>query len=304
MKRGYGRAHGKIILVGEHAVVYGQPAIALPFTAVQVEVVITPSEGNTSFLTCPIYEGPLEHLPPLLNNLHVIFEAFIKDEPLHIDIKSTILLGRGMGSSAAVAIALIRAFLMYEGLTWSPSQVRALADQAEKIAHQAASGIDTWVTSQKDALQFIKGQGIDRFNLSLPASLVIADTGIRGDTKEAVGHVAQLLQEEAGRYEPIMAAIGTLVREVRGAIEDKNLRQLGRLLTCNHNYLRDLHVSHPKLDAFVEVALRAGAYGAKMTGGGLGGCMLALTTEPIEVCEALKEAGAGKTWILPLADTF
>lgn len=307
-KVGHGSAHSKIILMGEHAVVYDYPAIALPFPAVQVQVTVTASQHSSSYIDCQYYAGPLEDAPSMLANLKraisLTLDSFkILSQPIQIAIDSTIPQERGMGSSAAVSVAIVRALCDYYSVTISNKQLHLIVNQAEVIAHESTSGLDTLMTSTSKPVIYRKSQTPRPFNLKMDAYLVVADSGQAGQTKLAVNHVRLLKDKKPHLVNELMSAIGNFVQQAHQAIETNDAVELGRLMTYNHYYLNQLGISNPILDRIINAAWLAGALGAKLTGGGLGGCVIAITRDEQsaqEVAQVMKEAGAIQSWYLHL----
>ncbi|MGX7108695.1 mevalonate kinase [Facklamia miroungae] len=306
---GLGNAHSKIILMGEHSVVYDYPAIAIPFKTCQVKVKITPSAFTYSTIDCPYFKGRFDQAPAHLNNLKMALKLTLDSKhlphyPLHIEILSEIPQERGMGSSAAVSVALIRAVCDYYGKSIKDYHLRMITNEAEVIAHQSTSGIDTLVTSSNRSIIYRKSQQARDFELDLQAYLVVADSGQAGQTKLAVNHVAQLRKSKAAFVNSAMETIGSFVSQAFLAIRKKDPVELGRLMTYNHYYLNQLGVSNASLDHIVNAAWLAGSLGAKLTGGGMGGCVIALAHDQTHaqlIAESMEQAGAEKTWLLNLS---
>jgi mevalonate kinase len=286
-KIGVGKAHSKIIWMGEHSVVYGYPAIAIPLQGIEVECRIYPADEKIHFdyydtLSTAVYAA-LEYL----NHTEVA---------ISYDIRSEIPQKRGMGSSAAVSIAAIRAVFDYFEQSIDMETLEILVNKAEIIAHSNPSGLDAKTCLSDKAITFIRNIGFSTLDLDLDAYLVIADTGIYGNTREAVEKVAQA--EEANL--PHLAALGDLTEMVQKAIQDKSISEIGPLMTKAHSHLQAIGVSIEKADQLVQISLENGALGAKMSGGGLGGCIIALTetkAQAEKISKALTEGGAVQTWI-------
>lgn len=298
-------APGKIILFGEHAVVYGQPAIAVPVTHVRAEARIEPTRGGDSArilapgvgLDTRVEDLPRSH--PLTVALRGVLSACGIGElpPFTLTIQSTIPVAGGMGSGAAVSVAVIRAVSAFLGHPLPDEQVNALAYEVEKLHHGTPSGIDNTVITYARPVYFVRGQPIETFTVPTPFTIVIADTGVPSSTAITVGNVRKGWQADPDRFNPWFERVGQLVRAARHAIESGAPRTLGPLMDENHALLQQMGVSSPELDRLVEAARGAGALGAKLSGGGGGGNMIALVeAESAEkVAEALRNAGAVRT---------
>lgn len=305
---GNGYAHSKIILMGEHAVVYDFPAIALPFSAVQVHAEVASTQEDRSQLDCQYFVGALDDAPALLDNIKkavsLTMESFkLVPVPLSIKVHSTIPQERGMGSSAAVSVAIVRAICDFYEMPLEDYQLHIIVNQAEVIAHESTSGLDTLVTSTSSPVIYRKSQQPRPFKLKLDAYLIVADSGQAGQTRQAVNQVRLLKAKKPQFVHQMMAAIGNFVQEAHDAIITEDISLLGRLMTYNHYYLNQLGVSNPTLDRIINAAWLEGALGAKLTGGGLGGCVIALAKDKESaqaVAHAMQEAGAIQTWYLHL----
>ncbi len=204
-----------------------------------------------------------------------------------------------MGSSAAVSIAAIRAVFSYFDQELSDQLLEILVNKAEIIAHTNPSGLDAKTCLSDQAIKFIRNVGFVSLEINLDAYLVIADTGIHGHTREAVNKVAKF--EESNL--PHLADLGQLTEDVEEAIKAKDVISIGQSMTQAHEHLKAIGVSVEKSNQLVEEALKQGALGAKMSGGGLGGCIIALANsqnDAVVISQALEEKGAVNTWIQKL----
>mgnify|MGYP000015775187 FL=1 len=286
-KVGVGQAHSKIILIGEHAVVYGYPAISLPLLEVEVTCKVVPAESpwrlyEEDTLSMAVYAS-LEHLN-------------IQDACIRCQIDSAIPEKRGMGSSAAISIAAIRAVFDYYQAELPHHVLEILVNRAEMIAHMNPSGLDAKTCLSDQPIRFIKNVGFTELKMDLSAYLVIADTGVYGHTREAI----QVVQSKGKDALPFLHALGELTQQAEDAIRRKDAEKLGQILSQAHLHLKEIGVSSPEADSLVEMALSHGALGAKMSGGGLGGCIIALVAnldQAQELAKRLEEKGAVQTWI-------
>lgn len=299
-------APGKIILFGEHAVVYGRPALAVPVTEVQADVKVTNSLRAGIQVEAPgvSIHAELRTLAPghpLRSVIENVFKSLGLFAPpyLNIRITSTIPVASGLGSGAAVSVALIRALSAHLGHALTDEQVSALAYETEKLHHGTPSGIDNTVITYARPVYFVRGKAVETFHCGAPFTLVIGDTGIPAPTKESVGDVRKAWEADKKRLEKIFSKVGAIAQEARKIIETGKTERLGALMDENHALLQTLSVSSPELDRLVLMARAAGAEGAKLSGGGRGGNMIALAQpeRAEQVAAALLAAGAKRTLV-------
>ncbi len=292
-------APAKAILFGEHAVVYGQPAIAVPVSDLRAYASVQPNEGGLRIaagdLDIPVNidAEPVEHALALTARL-VLRALDVPAPSVTISIRSEIPIASGLGSGAAVSTALARALCMAVGQTLDNETLNDLIYEVEKIHHGTPSGIDNTVIVYERPIYFVRGEAIERLTIGTPFMLLIGDTGKSASTRAAVAGVRELYDSDHAGVEPMLDEIGGLVREARAAIESGDAPAIGKLMRQNHALLRRLTVSSPELDLLVETAGRAGALGAKLSGGGRGGNMIALVMAEtcVQVETALRTAGA------------
>lgn len=299
-----GTAPGKIILFGEHAVVYGRPAIAVPVTQVCATVTITanpdPKSGIVRIQADEInLQAQLADLSPghplsAAIRIYLAYTGCDKLPACTIRISSSIPVASGMGSGAAVSAALFRALAAFQRDSLSDEVISNLTFEVEKIHHGTPSGIDNTVIAYGMPVYFVKGEAPQTFSVAEPIHIIIGDTGIASSTAVAVGDVRKAWLADPRRFEAMFDAIGEITRSARRAIEEGQMLMLGKLMDDNHALLQNLGVSSPELDNLIQAARQAGVIGAKLSGGGRGGNMIALVdaSHIDQGAHALRSAGA------------
>jgi mevalonate kinase len=301
-------APGKIILFGEHAVVYGRPAIAVPIEQLRARAVISAdphAEPGTVHIQAPDIDLDtfMDQLPanhPLRKVVQVVLTelAITRPPALKLRVSSTIPLAAGLGSGAAVSVAIIRALSAFLGHRLQNDKVSSLAYEVEKLHHGTPSGIDNTVVTYSMPVFFVRGSPLETFRVESPFTLVIGDTGISSPTAIAVGDLRRAWLADPEHYEPIFDDVAQIVASARSLIESGQVRQLGPLMNENQVLLQEMGVSCVELDRLVSAACMAGALGAKLSGGGRGGNMIALVEDSLQadVVQALESAGAARTF--------
>ncbi len=345
-------APAKLILCGEHAVVYGRPAIAIPLGDIRASAAVVPGLPGTGLrLLAPdlgeawaAADTPANPLSELA--LSVATRLGLAGADLTITLGSAIPIASGMGSGAAIGTALVRALASHAGRALPPADVAALVYASEQRFHGTPSGIDNTVVAYERAIWYVRareagqgdkgtrgqgdkgtrgrgdkgtrGQGaggtrgegdkgrpateviskptIEPLTVGAPLTLVVGDTGVRSATKLPVGAVRAAWQADPATYEALFDAVGALVTQARAALANGEAALLGQLLDANQTLLERLGVSSPELERLVGAARGAGALGAKLSGAGWGGVMLALVTDATraDVEAALWQAGAAR----------
>jgi mevalonate kinase len=270
-------APGKLILSGEHAVVYGHPALAVAVDRC-TRVTLRRRPGPTAISASTVQDARV--LPGLLTVLPV--------SGVGVEIESDLPVGRGMGSSAALAVAVVRAWAKLEGEDLDFAQTHARAFGPEQVFHGNPSGVDHAVSAMGGGVRYTKtADGPNIQSVTLPdLRLVVIDSGTAGDTGALVAGVTA----RRPGIDPVLARIGALVGEVEGCLSCGG-HGLGPLLTANHTLLQEIGVSTTVLDDIVQTCLDAGARGAKLAGAGGGGVVVALVDDPALVLAAAADRG-------------
>ena len=300
----FGKAPGKIILFGEHAVVYGQPAIAIPVLDVTATARITPilgaAPGKVHIQAHDIQLDTLLSDLPEDHPLAAAIRATLQEiTPNHtpsftIQLDSTIPISAGMGSGAAVTVAIIRALSAFLGRPLPNERISELAYEIEKLHHGTPSGIDNTVVTFQKPVYFQRDEPLQTLALTQPTYWVIADTGEKTPTRETVADVRALHDKSPEACDVLFSEIGQIVRDARLALSQGDIESLGALMNRNQALLQELQVSSPRLEKLITAAREAGAVGAKLSGGGRGGNLIALAPREkvAQVEKHLLEEGA------------
>ncbi|MCB2209726.1 mevalonate kinase [bacterium] len=300
----FGKAPGKIILFGEHAVVYGQPAIAIPVMDVCATARVLPLltekpgvvrvQANDIRLDSLLDDLPKDH--PLAAAVRITLEDIIPDytPSFTLQLDSNIPISAGMGSGAAVTVAIIRALSAFLGDPLPNERISTLAYEIEKLHHGTPSGIDNTVVTYQKPVYFQRGEPLQTLSVAKPTFWVIADTGEKTPTKETVADVRAGYEADPDRFRAIFDAIGAIAQKARQALSMGDLTHLGELMNENQYHLEQLQVSSPRLESLIKAVRSAGAIGAKLSGGGRGGNIIALVPpeKTNHVSVALQSTGA------------
>lgn len=309
-------ACAKIILCGEHAVVYHRPAIALPLPFLRATATVAHASGRSHIDAPDIHrrfdiaerlDHPLARIVSLTVELARARGMAVDGDGttgLRLEIRSDIPVTSHLGSGAAVSVACARAIAAHFGHELAPADASGLAFEVEKIYHGTPSGIDNTVIAYEKPVWFVRGVEpvVLEAGEHTPGSwgdlhLVIGDTGIATPTRVPVGEVRRHWEADPARFEALFDEIAAVVVDAREALRLGDVEHLGVLLDRNHDLLQRVGVSCPELDALCAAARDAGALGAKLSGAGQGGNMIALTRGPThadEVRRALLAAGASR----------
>ena len=305
-------ACGKIILLGEHAVVYGRPAIALPLP-LAVEALVRKG-GNGIDLVIPrwgleqkVKPGGGQGLSGILH--HILEELELADENMTIEVIPHVPRAMGLGGSSALAVAIIRSLDQTYDLKLSSDRINRLAYECEKAAHGTPSGIDNTIATYGTPLLYQRNATqdgssgdadatFDSIKLAEPVPLVIGITGRESLTANTVARVRYAWETHQARYDGLFDQIAALTRAGLEALKDAHFRELGELMNLCQGYLNALQVSTPELEELVHIARANGALGAKLTGGGGGGSIIALCPDTQDQVAAAMEAAGYKTLIV------
>ncbi len=277
-------APGKIYLFGEHAVVYGEPAIAC---AVELRTLVTVEGSDRTTISSDLGKTGLDH------EIHPYVSSAIEKlgaRKVSVEIGSDIPVGSGLGSSAAVTIATLSAVNLEFRLGYNNEELAQMGHEIELKVQGAASPTDTFVSTFGGVVEIPSRRRLEM----IECGVVVGNTNKGATPKKTaklVRYVASLRDEYPEVIDPIIRTIGSFSKKGAFLVKNKDYVSLGKLMNVNHGLLDALGVGTAELSALVYAARKAGAYGAKITGAGGGGCMVALTDSPDEVASAIENAG-------------
>jgi mevalonate kinase len=282
---GKGSGFGKVILFGEHFVVHGVPGIVSAIdSATDAEVAQTGNELVVRDKRKAAKGYAEEKRLQQIESIQRMLKKMGVDPklPLNIWIGGTLPGFSGLGASAASSVAIARAIAEELSLKLTNEQVNQIAYEAEKAYAGNPSGIDNTAATYGGLMWFKKNTGggpddVERLSIRMPVEIVIGSTGKVANTKAMVAGVAERKNKNPEKYGDLFKQAENLAFAGRKALESYDLKKVGELMNENHRLLQEIKVSSRELDLLVDIARKSGAFGAKLTGGGGGGCMVALT---------------------------
>ncbi len=283
-------AAGKVILLGEHGVVYGRHALALPIPDA-VAVTLTESDAL-------MHDLPAEFVDLLLSQMGV------ENSHWRIGVDSRLPFGKGLGSSAAIAVAIVRAFDQRLGLGFDDERVNAIAFECEKLAHGTPSGVDNTLSTYARPMLFCNDGGLQVTTIEVNETppLLIAWGDEKGRTSEQVASVRERRDQAPAHFDAVFDEMDRLSRQGADFLRAGSWQELGALMNLCHGLLNAIGVSTPNLERMVTLARQAGATGAKLTGAGGGGSIVALCPDDIDAVEQALQQGGYQTLVLGARD--
>jgi len=303
-------APAKIILLGEHFVVYGEPAIVM---AIDKRVYARVEKRNDNRLhvrsmdlnlevffengSFRVEQGDLKEakmkFEPVKQAIEKVMEKHGQHVGLDIEINSTVPVGAGLGSSAAVIAATTAATGAILDVKLSKEDILRITYTAEKIVHGTPSGVDPAISTMGGTMLFQMDTGFKPLEVKTNIPLIIGNTGVERSTRVQVEKVRDLVDKYPRVTEHLMKAAREIVLRAIEALKENDLETLGTMMNINHALLYGIGVSDESLEWLANAARKAGALGAKLTGAGGGGCMIALAREEKleQVSEAIQRSG-------------
>lgn len=274
------KAPGKIIITGEHFVVHGSYALAAAIDRGSVARASL-SDHNSIFsktlgLKAELPDKVPYRLNPLAEALKATLNFLQEKRGLKIEIETNLPVSAGLGSSSAGAVALVAAAASALGHTLKAKEIVKLAMVSEKIIHGDPSGIDPAIATYGGVMLFKKGCPQKPVQLKAPIEFIIGFSGAGYSTAKMIRKFAQYKKTKPSTFRALVDSSSIMGKTAASALISGDLKLLGSILNFNHTVLSSLGVSSNKLDTLVEKALSSGCLGAKLTGGGGGGCIIAL----------------------------
>ena len=281
---GEGIGFGKVILFNEHFVVYGVPAIVSAigkYTVAKVEPInSTGWKLNDNRKATPKYkEDKIDQQKDSINRILKKMNIDLSKKGIEITLEGNLFCASGVGASAASCVALARAVSDHYDLNLSDDEINDIAYEGEKGYHGTPSGIDNTASTFGGLIWFEKGENqlMDKIDVQNPVEIVMGNTGKVADTSAAVAGVRERKEKNPDKYNEIFDRAENIAYLAKNAFLNEDYKELGKLMNENHKLLQQIEVSSRELDFLVKLARDQGALGAKLTGGGLGGNMIALT---------------------------
>ncbi len=286
---------GKVILLGEHSVVYGHPALAAGLGVGASARVVRAPRDQLVVNPWDVTVSP-DSAEPLGQALAAALSLYPERHPVRVEADVAIPGGAGLGCSAALGVAVIAALDEHFGVDRTPSERGEVSLSWEQVFHGTPSGVDNTMAAVGGIALYRKGHPLEPIRARHPLCLVIAHSGEASSTKEVVSMVRRQHEKDTARIDELFEAIAVLVRNARLAVEGGDIKSVGQLMDMNQGLLSALMLSTESLERLCRSARAAGALGAKLTGAGGGGCMIALAPD-LEAAEAIRsELAEHATW--------
>jgi len=290
----YAHAPGKVIILGEHFVVHGSPALAASIgvgvlaEAEKSKELVVVSEDLNLRAVGPNVVGPLK---PIVESVEYLRRRFKLEDEFSIVLRGEIPVSAGLGSSAASSVAAVSAVMREAGLWIGEEIVNEAAMVAERITHGRPSGIDVSIAIRGGIQLFRAGRMEKQVRIKGPVEVIVVESGLRRETSALVQRVYEFKAENPSLFEEMLEEVSRDVVESVKLLESGELEELGRLLVKHHGFLRTLGLSSDAIEEILRRSLESGALGAKITGAGGGGCVIVL---PGENSSAILRALKGK----------
>lgn len=298
------RAPGKFILFGEHAVVYGQPAIAFPLRQLRAQAQISPipgaPHGHVRLHAPDVHLYNWLHEIDAQDSLRKIIQLTLNEIQAHafpaieVQVTSEIPVASGLGSGAAVSTAIVRALCKFFDHPLDLSHQSELVYEVEKIHHGTPSGIDNTVIVYDQPVYFIRGCEPEQLPIGSELTFILADTGLPSNTGQIVANVRRSWEQDRKSFDTLFHQIGQISERAKTPIATGDAQSLGTLMNENQDLLEELGVSSETISGLLSTAREHGAYGAKLSGAGIGGIIITLVPPNASevIADALRAAGA------------
>lgn len=301
---GQASSYGKIIIIGEHAVVHNKPAIAFPFKGLITTADVYKTNDDIT-IESQHYNGYMKNGSYEIDGIKALLESLLKHfnkdfYGYHLKITSNNIAGRGLGSSAAVAVAIVKAVYNAFNTPYEDSDVIKFATLSEQVFHTNPSGLDVATLVYNEPIWYVRNEGFKKIDFNFKGTIIIIDSGINSQTKLAVEHVGKLYETDFNKIKKIFDEIENLTYQALNALTNNDFTLLENVFTNAQTSLEALEISNEAISEIIKVANELGIKGIKITGGGMGGCLIGVINnadEALLIKEQLHEKGITNVWL-------
>ena len=270
------KTFGKLILMGEHSVVYHKPAISIPIRKLRIKIKIKEASKHMLFINNNDYtnNNEVSDVNVLINKLNQDYKI---NKNYYIKVSTNLPHQKGLGFSAAFSVELIKAYCRYHKINITKDELVKYVLLTEKLNHLDPSGIDMMTVINNKPLYFIKEKEVRPFKINLKGYLLVVETKFKSNTKESINNLKKYINNNQDISKKLLNNLEEIAIKTKETINNQDIITLGKLFNKGHNILKKLGISHDEIDHLIRLSLDYDALGAKITGGGNGGCFIVLT---------------------------
>ncbi len=270
------KTFGKLILMGEHSVVYHKPAISIPIRKLRIKIKIKEASKHMLFINNNDYtnNNEVSDVNVLINKLNQDYKI---NKNYYIKVSTNLPHQKGLGFSAAFSVELIKAYCRFHKINITKDELVKYVLLTEKLNHLDPSGIDMMTVINNKPLYFIKEKEVRPFKINLKGYLLVVETKFKSNTKESINNLKKYINNNQDISKKLLNNLEEITIKTKETINNQDIITLGKLFNKGHNILKKLGISHDEIDHLIRLSLDYDALGAKITGGGNGGCFIVLT---------------------------
>lgn len=270
------KTFGKLILMGEHSVVYHKPAISIPIRKLRIKIKIKEASKHMLFINNNDFtnNNEVSDVNVLINKLNQDYKI---NKNYYIKVSTNLPHQKGLGFSAAFSVELIKAYCRFHKINITKDELVKYVLLTEKLNHLDPSGIDMMTVINNKPLYFIKEKEVRPFKINLKGYLLVVETKFKSNTKESINNLKKYINNNQDISKKLLNNLEEITIKTKETINNQDIITLGKLFNKGHNILKKLGISHDEIDHLIRLSLDYDALGAKITGGGNGGCFIVLT---------------------------